>query len=79
MDHAEIYTDQLVKLANDVKSDLFLAEDLSTKAVSKMYQRKPDEAIELNQALFNINKKYGTLNIVTAPSKGTSVNIELNV
>jgi two-component system, NarL family, sensor kinase len=57
IDSAEIYADQLIKWGKDFKSDFFLAEALSIKAHCFLNRGKPDQAMEINQESYAINKK----------------------
>jgi two-component system, NarL family, sensor kinase len=56
-DSAEIYAQQLMQIAKASKSEQFLADALSTLSLVKIYQGKQDEALQLNEQSFEINKK----------------------
>ncbi len=56
-DSAAIYADQLMQMAKASKSEQLQANALSTLSLVKIYQGKTDEALQLNQQSFEINKK----------------------
>ena len=56
-DSAAIYADQLMQIAKASKLEQLQANALSTLSLVKLYQGKPDEALQLNQQSFEINKK----------------------
>ena len=57
VDSALIIADQLMQMAKASNLEQLQANALSTLSLVKIYQGKPDEALQLNQQSFEINKK----------------------
>lgn len=57
IDSADVYAIKMMKIAKVSQSDLMYADALSTMALIKQYESKLDEALQLNNESFELNKK----------------------
>ena len=57
IDSADVYAIKMMKIAKVSQSDLMYADALSTMALIKQYESKLDEALQLNNESFELNKR----------------------